>query len=91
MRFPLAASATSPTPAGVSPSSGSTAGMTSISPMDLPGEPVTTDMGGMATGPMTVEAADPVAPAFGAASIAASIMVIFAAMVLINVRGLRAD
>ena len=68
------------------PSSGSTAGMTSISPLELPPESTTSDMGMMGgiSGPITVEAADPVAPAFGAASIAASIMVIVAALVMIR-------
>ena len=65
-------------------SSGSTAGMTSISTMDNNFHGDAAPGYGMASGPLTVETFDPVAPAFGAASIAASIVVLFASMVMIN-------
>ncbi len=76
---------TSPTPASISPSSGSTAGMTSISPLELPSEPVGAPVGTtIVGGPVTVEAPDPVAPAFGAASLAASLVLVLSALVMIR-------
>jgi hypothetical protein len=64
-----------------SQSSGSTAGMTSISPMEIHESSQVESVG---TVPMVVEAPDSVAPAFGLASLAAAVVVIVAAFVLIN-------
>lgn len=74
---------TSPTPAAGSSSSGSTAGMTSISSMDLPPETVAS-AAPIYGSPVMVEANDPVAPAFGAMSIAAILVLLFAGFVVIN-------
>lgn len=75
----------SPTP-GAAPvgSSGSTAGMTSISPMELPSETVTSIPMPMAGTPVYVEAPDPSAPAFAAVSIGGALCILAAIAVLIN-------
>ena len=61
--------------------SGSTAGMTSISPMELPDENV--QEAGYTPAPM-VEVDDPTAPAFAAGAIAASLLMLVAGLVLIG-------
>jgi hypothetical protein len=61
--------------------SGSTAGMTSISPMELPGE--SAPEAGYVPAPM-VEVEDPAAPAFAAGAIAASLLMLVAGLVLIG-------
>lgn len=64
-----------------SPSAGSSAGMTSISSMEMPSEP-RPDL----SSPMmqVVEADDPVAPAFALGSIAACVVILVASLVLIG-------
>lgn len=71
------------TAAGAPTSSGSTAGMTSISSMELPPETVATAAPMYGT-PLVVETEDPKAPAFGALSIAGILVLLFAGFVVIN-------
>jgi hypothetical protein len=65
------------------PSSGSTAGLSSISPIELPPEPVNVGAGFAPTASV-IEAPDPMAPAFALGSVAASIVVLLAGFVLIG-------
>jgi len=72
----------SPTP-GAAPSSGSTAGMASILPVDAP-EPMQAGSSPMFGAPMVVEAHDPITPAFSGMSIAGILVLLFAGFILIN-------
>lgn len=78
----------SPTP-GAAPvgSSGSSAGMTAISPMELPAESMPGESMPLAGTPVYIEAPDPTAPAFAAVSIGGSIAVLVAIAVLLNAVG----
>lgn len=74
----------SPTPGAAPASSGSSAGMTAISPMELPSEPAMGEQMPVAGTPVYVEAPDATAPAFAAVSIGGSLAVLVAIAVLIN-------
>ncbi len=74
----------SPTPGAAPAGSGSSAGMTAISPMELPSEPAMGEQMPMAGTPVYVEAPDATAPAFAAVSIGGSLAVLVAIAVLVN-------
>jgi hypothetical protein len=59
-------------------------GMTSISQMEMPAESPVAEQPTFAATPMMVEARDPMAPAFAAASLGGAVMVILCGFVLIN-------